>query len=184
MFSFSKDIVTKYSLSKDQTLDKGILYQLFDKKQLVGQFILSNPNIFFSSNSKRFFVDNKSLIFDEQNSIAIGQYKYSNWTIFTGYRDKMFWHNDEYQLKKVKPDTRYSIFNKESWGQFKFHLTGANGKVVYKFKIDIPTVSVGNPYLNKPFSGEIEIIGVETIIALAGLRLIEKAIENESLLAE
>jgi hypothetical protein len=177
MLKFVKNIVPNHRLSDGTIIDNGFEYNFGDK----GHLLFTGQDYRLSYDTEMYLVNKSFYITDIEASVQIGHYKLSNWTVFFGYNDKLIWQEQEYKFKKIKPDIRYSLFNKDTWGHFKFQLSNDNEIVTYIFKIDAPAISVGNPYTDKPFEGSIDIDSSSPLTALAGLILVERALDNETI---
>ncbi len=177
MLTFSKNIITNYKLADGTTIDNGFEYNIIDKAQL----LYAKNYYWLSYETKQYLVDKFFQITDKETNTKIGYYELSGWNIFSRYKDKLLWEGQEYKFKKIKPEIRYSLLNKDTWGHFKFQLSKDNEIVIYSFKIDTPAISIGNPYTEKSFEGYIEIKNTTLLTALAGLILVERALDNESI---
>jgi hypothetical protein len=157
------------------------LYVLSRNGKVEGQLLISKNCSFISFGSSEFNIDRRLRIYEKKNSELLGYYRTANWIAIFGYKDKLVWGDKEYSFEKVKPDVSHSIFDKKTWGNFKFQLGGENDKAIYRFRIEIAPVVLGNPYLNESISGSVELNSVDSLIALAGFRLLERALDNETL---
>lgn len=180
MFDFSKEIITGLQLDKETFVKKGCLYVLSKNGKEEGQLLISKNCSFIKFESNEFNIDRKLRIFKKHHSEILGYYKTINWTAFVGYKDKLIWGEKEYSLKKIKPDIPHSIFDSQTWGHFKFQLVGENEMAIYMFRIKTSAFVLGNAYVDETISGKIELNSMDTLIALAGLRLVEKALDNET----
>ena len=174
LFNFSKKIISNYTLDYGSIIDQGFLYEMSDQ----GVMFLLDNSYWFYHDSKKYYVDKSLGIFDSSTCSAVGHFEFSNWAVLIGFKDKLIWQDQEFKFKRVKPEPLHSIFQKQTWGHFKFQLSRDNENIIYKFKIDIPTAALGNPYVDKPFSGYVETENTDPLIALAGLILVERALGN------
>ncbi len=177
MLRFSKNIINNYKIADGTIIDNGFEYNIIDK----GQLLYTKGYYWLSYETKQYLVDKSFQITDRETNTKIGHYELSNWTIFMGYKDKLLWQGQEYKFKKIEPEIRYSLFNKDTWGHFKFQLSKDNETVIYTFEIDTPKIGIGSPYTEKSFEGHIDIKGTSLLTALAGLILVDRALDNESI---
>ncbi len=181
MLDFSKEFITDLQIDKETFVKKGCLYVLSKNGKVEGQLLISRHCSFINNGRNEFNIDRKLRILEKKSSEIIGHYRTTDWTAIIGYKDKLVWGDKEYFLKKLKPDVSHSFFDKQTWGHFKFQLVGENEMAIYKFRIETASIELGNPYVEKPISGKVELNSLDTLIALAGFRLVERALDNESL---
>ena len=175
----TREIVTDYVVDNNYTVKGGSLYKVFINKIIQGQFLYSSELSFINYCDKKLIIDKKADILNPDSTTLNGHYELTNWRMLVGYRDKMFFDGKEYSFKRLKQDMQYSLFKKESWGQRKFQLQHDNENVTYLFALNVPALSLGSPFFKKPFSGSIELDNATILVALAGLYLIERALDNE-----
>jgi hypothetical protein len=178
--NFSKKIVLNYPIDGFKTVNQGSLYQVFDGEKLEGQFLFSRKASYIKYKEEKLFIRKRKII-SEESPLIIGYYKLTNWIAIIGYRDKLIWDDKEYLFKRIKPDISYSLFKKDTWGHFKFQLTSYEENVIYSFRINMPVFSIGNPVVENPFQGEIELNNTNILIAFAGLYLLERSLDNQSI---
>ena len=163
------------------------VYSLFVNESLLGKFYYSSKKCSFSfekisvriDTTHRFFRKPKVMITDNTSNTVWGHYELTNWTIFIGYRHKLHLHDEIHSFKRHIPD-RYSLFDKTTWGRYKFTLTNNTEQITYTFQIRYPLFSLGNIGPSMPFEGSIKFNSNNKLALFAGLYLIETALENLS----
>jgi hypothetical protein len=181
MLTFSKTRITNHTIDDKLTVREGWVYRLFDKEQMIGSYLFDKRLSRFYLNDQVFSVDKKKNIVNLNNESKIGKFTFPNWTFFDNHKYKLTLNDQEYRFKKTQPDVRASVFKKDTWGHFKFLLTNDHTDIVYKFKIDIPTIALGNPYLEKPYNGIIEGNFENHLLTIAGFKVIEQALDDETI---
>ena len=177
--SFTKTFETNYFLSDDIMAENVSIYTLLDDNKEIGVLIISSKLSIIKFQQQKWFIRKGQISKQEDIESLIGHFEVSDWSIFKGNSFKLYLIGKEYQLKKVKPDQKYSIFKKETWGQFKLHLDRREEKIIYSFNITTLVISVGNHGFPTPFNGKIESKHSEILTVLAGLYLVEKLLDNE-----
>ena len=182
-----------YRLSKvkdQQFYDEAVFssrYDVYDGSQLTGQFFYSRKRAYFTYDRIEIELQRKPSLFSPdkvriiQDGKEIGRYKLTNWLAFRGYADSILIQDEHYQFKRVTPDVKFRFYKKATWGHFKFTLCNNAEEIIYSFRIDYPAVSAGNTSAQKPFEGSITCSTPNKLLVMAGLFLVERALENDSI---
>lgn len=131
----------------------------------------------------------KYLLIDSDNYKQIGEYCISNDRHLIGFSNDMPSFptgtvnlNDRfYNFLRIKPDVKYSIFKRETWGFFKFCLYSIKGqeKVEYSFKLDVPDWRSPNWLREQIFDGEIISNSNDLLAILTGFFFMELELDYE-----
>jgi len=181
-YQFSKEVDDDRSF-EDNKISKE--YNVFDGNKSIGQFFYSSKECFFTYDNTRIRLDIRKPFFrlpqvsmkDEKSGEAIGKYKLTNALIS---RDCLIIHRDIYEFRRLPPNVKHSILKKHTWGHFTFGLSNEVEQIIYSFKIDYPPISLGNIVPKRRFDGLIDCSSSNKLLILAGLYLVERALENNN----
>lgn len=173
MTKFSKFLI-KYDTRDDVFIQEGYEYVMDGH----GKLVFNGREHWMVTKQRKYLISKRFTITDASTSIQIGRYKASDWFGSPGYKTKLLWEECEYRLREFRPNVRFSIFKRSTWGHKKYKLLKGDEVIEYSFGVDIPVVSLGSAYADKPFEGVIELNGASPVIALAGLLLVEQAMTD------
>jgi len=184
IFTFSKEIVEKYLLKGNGYFNNARLYKVFDDKNQIGEFLQLKDICFFNfadfsiriQKESNNLIKSKYILLDEQSQTKIGEYSISGWV---GQYGKLILDKDVYYCEKLKPEIRYSLFNKKTWGHYKIQISNGTNIVIYQFKVNEPFISFPNNIKYRPFTGEVELYNGSILLLFAGLFLLEAVFDKE-----
>ena len=180
--TLSKEFVTNPFFDGDKIIKR---YTVSDEGKLIGQFFYSPKECYFTYDDKKirlhikrpFLRLPKVSVIDETSNAIIGKYRLTNPRIFAGYRDRLTLDGKVYAFRNLPSGVKYSLFKRSTWYHFKFSLTCGREDVVYTFKLDKPARSFGYMRPEIPFKGSIDVTGGNKLLMLAGLYLVERALD-------
>lgn len=82
--------------------------------------------------------------------------------------------------KKLKPETKYRLFKKDTWGHYKVRISSETEQVIYRFKMEVPLIT-GTRSAYRSLEGNIELNEANIFLLFTGLFLIEQIFENEKI---
>lgn len=186
IYNFSKEVFPKKSFLQRNRYSSLRIYRLFDADKLIGTFEFSHTQHTFSFNDREYFIEvierffkkPSYKLFNKLTHELIGEFQLSTWRATTFRFAKPNLQQKEYFIfAKIQPDTPYSIFNKGSWGHYKFQVSNGTEAAVFSLKVDLAFFSTNLQY--RPLKGKVELFGDNKLLLFAGLFLIERHFQNE-----
>ena len=181
-----------FSRQQAKWSDVGLIKQVSDSAKYTvtnqegvacGEFLYNPKWCFFLHGDKRirfdikrrwFKVDIVNLVDDKTNEVIGGYYKHwwnsGPWDGFTLY-DKY------YTFKKL---SRFFLFKRSTWNNYKFSLTNPVEEFIYTFKIDYPAISFGSYIERCQFEGTVQSATPDLLPLFAGFFLIEETLRDTS----
>lgn len=179
--TFTKEVLTNYHSNEFGTFENCNLYHIYDNKNIIGKFIVSERVAFistFGTNlridiTNRFFKTSKYEIFDLKSNLMIGFYTIPEWIIGWKHIGTLVLESQKYLCIKQKADVRKNIFKKSTWGHFKLIVNNDSTEIVYKLKVETDWMESTNSEFRNA-QGEINSNNDDTKLILAGLFFIER----------
>ncbi len=176
---FTRQLVTDYRAGIFEH-GAGNLYCVSANDKKVAEMLIKSDISYLEIANNTFFIKDNT-IFSGNGNGKTGHFKLAACTIFIGYADKLIAGSKRYVFKRIKTGTRWSLFSQKCRGQFKFRLSGTMEYVNYSFKIYVPVLSIGNPFIHQEFSGKIELNEADIIPGILALFLIDRALKLDAI---
>ncbi len=180
--TFIKEVLANYSTTEFGNFESCNLYKIYDKENIVGQFVVADKVAFFSTTEFKYRIDITNHFFkastfeiiDTETEIKIGFYKL-NWNF--GWKDigTLVLNDMTYTCKRQRPDIRSNIFKKSTWGHCKLTLSNNQTEIIYKIKVETRWLEGANSEFRNA-KGEINFTQADTTEILSGLLFIERAL--------
>ncbi|MGO4290780.1 hypothetical protein [Chitinophaga sp. RAB17] len=184
LYRFTKRVIVDSYNNGFVNTGKHQLFSVYDGETMMGEFYYNAKMSFFyfgdtrmkiAPVGKRLFKD-MSIIDDYTGKIA-GNYEINQW-IAIGHRESIWLNGMEYTFRKIKPELKYSMFKKHTWGQYRYRVTNGIDEMIYYFKLGF-FWELGATTLDRPFEGTIEVSSDNKMVLFASFYFIGELLEED-----
>lgn len=186
-YHFSKEIISHYNPDGYGYLRDSRLYKVFDNGTIVGQCFCTDEVAFFAYDNedmridikKRFFKTDIYTIINQKNSSQIGSFDFPEVRSSKQHQGRMILDDCIYLCKELLPDTKFKLFDKETWWHYKIGFGNNDIEVIFRCKLNLSFfVSTGTAQ-RISFNGQVDMKGDDLFILFAGLFMLDQFFRNE-----